>query len=344
MCSKNRHMNLVVLFLVIFSANYSAEAAEANFLNSQILRMKDKYDSLEIINPLLTFAEKKEWGGNLDLIGEKDVYRFYQDISSKNQSQINQRLQQSFGSPYSFFGKIDLYSKFNFESSFFLQTLHADMGGSFYLTDPVFPEVNTLLFQNYGASSALNLFSPNDYKINLSLNYGATRLLQKTLNVGDLVESRPSFKLKEIPYKFYLSLDIHGEYNLFNLGNIIIKINSIPIVKEDYELFNSFVGAITNDILPSSFEIVEHIKFYGGYSPFYRGDYSVKRTVVVGSTLGLTTWMNFDVFTTDQMYVGGLVKIGTEFLNASLYTYQDSYDDYGINKFRNYGFNLNFNF
>lgn len=345
MCLENRHFLFFVVFLYIFCVPVNqAAATDLNLINSQLLRMKDRYDPLEAINPLIFTVDKKTVGGNLDLNAEKDIYDFYKDISSKNQTQINQRLQQSFGSPYSFFGKSDLFVKADFENSYFMQTLHADMGGSFFLTDPVFPEVKTLLFQNYGASSELNYFSKNNYKINFSLNYGYTRLIQQNLNVGDLLESKPSFKLKEKPWRFYLSLGLDSEYNFFDLGNIIVKVNSVPIVKQEFELFNSFVGIMTTNVLPSDFKVIDHLKFYSGFSPFYKGDYSLQRTLVLGSNVGVTSWMNLDVFTTDNIYLGGQIKLGPEFFNASLYTYQESYDDYGIYTFRNYGFNLNFNF
>lgn len=335
-----------VIFLVVlclFIGRVAIAATEENFQYNQLLRMKDKYDPLEVINPFLVI-EKKEVGGSLNVNGNKDIYSFYEDISSKNQSQINLRLQQSFGVPYSFFGKVNIYGKVNFDNLSIGQTLHIDMGGSFYLIDPVFPEIKTLLFQNQGASTEFIYHSPRNYKINTSLNYGRFKYLKRNLNIGDLTVSKPSFKLKEEPYKFYLSLDLSGEYNLFDIGNIILKINSISIVKQDFELFNSFAGFLTNDILPMDIELIDYIKVYAGYSPFYRGDYSVERTIVLGSKLAFNDWLNFDLFTTDDMYLGAQVKLGPDLFNASVYTYEASYDDYGIYKFRNYGFNLNINF
>lgn len=345
MSLKTRQFPLFVFFLVSMSISPGLviAATEENFLNSQLLRMIDIYDPLEVINPFLT-TEKKTLGGSLNLNGEKNVYSFYKDISSKNQSLINQKLQQSFGVPYSFLGKANLYGKINLENVSLTQTFHVEMGGSFYLTDPVFPEVSTLLFQNYGASTEFNFDSPNTYKSNFSLNYGRQRALRQKLNTGDLVTSKPSFKLKERPFKSYLMVNFNIEYNLFNIGNAILKINSVPILKQDYELFNSFAGFITNNILPPDFKTIDHIKFYAGYSPFYKGNYDVKRTIVLGSKLGISSWMNFDVFSTDDMYPGGQIKLGPDFFNASLYTYQESYDNYGIYKFRNYGLNLNLNF
>lgn len=343
---KFRHLLLFVSFLLtnlVLIQTLSA-STELKLLDSQLLRMKDHSNPIEIINPFSRPNRVADWSISLFFSGEQNVLNFYQDISSKNQTRINQKLQNSFGVPYSFFTQVDLYKIFNIGDVKFKQGLHANLGGSFYLIDPVFPEVETLLFKNYNASTELNFLIHSDYKVNFSVNYGIMQILNQKLTVGQLVESKPSFKLSERPYNFYMNINLKSEYRLENWGRVLVEMTSLPITKVDYKIFNSFLGFETHNLFQADWSHDYTVKLYAGYSPFYQGNYLNNRTAIFGTKFRFFDVVNFDLFTNDHTYLGAHLAVGTSLYNLSVFTYQQSYDDYGIYKFRNYGFNLNYNF
>ena len=325
----------IALLLLTLSA--TAQARSLNFIESQQLRLSSQQNPNHWIMPFNVVKTATTFETNTFFSAEKDVLPLYKDIQSKDQAQIQARLQESYGKPYDASAKVNL----GFRTGNFAQFFSANAGAVLLVTDPVFPEMKGLLFQDFMGSSSY-LFRPmKNWIIKPQLNYGARKVLDRQYTVGDLVDKKLNVNFNKTPQVGVVELNVTSVVGLDSWGQILMEMNSVPLIKNNYQYWDTFLGYLTGNILEGK-AWVRSLQLYGGYSPFYAGKYDVERTIKTGSKLLFGEHLSLDVFTTDKFYPGALLGVTAGFIEVSAFTFERAYDDFGLQRSRQYGGNIRF--
>lgn len=323
------------IVLLTFVYSLSAQARSLNFIESQQLRLSAQQNPVHWVLPFNVLKKASSWEINTFLSSEEDVFSLYKDIDSKDQALIQERLQSSFGQPYDVTAKMN----FGFRNGNFAQFFSTNGGAVLLVTDPVFPEVKGLLFHDYMGSSSY-LFRPTkNLLIKPQLNYGTRKILDRQFTVGDLVEKKISVDFNKAPQQTVVETNVMAVLGLESWGQILFEMNSFPLIKTEYQYWESFLGYMTPNFL-SGTSWIQSLQFYGGYSPVYAGSYDVERTVKTGSKLMLGEHLTIDIFTTDKFYPGAMVGYMAGFVEVSAFTFERAYDDFGLQRSRQFGGNL----
>jgi hypothetical protein len=326
---------LRIVFLIIF-APAVCFARKTNFIESHLLRLSSQQNPTQWLLPFSQIKAPTPFESNVMVSMEKDTYDLYKDIDSKNQQRIQERLQDSFGKPY------DVSAKVNFGYRFknFSQFISTNGGAVLLVTDPVFPELKGFLFQDYTASSSY-LFKPHPRLIlKPQLSYGIRKTLDEKYSVGDLVDKSLNVKFNKIPFIGFSELNLLGIFSLDQWGQILFQVNSFPIMQNDYDYWDTFLGYRTQNFLKNSGWAVSELSFYGGYSPFYGGDYDVSRTYRLGAKMSFLDWISLDLFTMDNFYPASIMAFRFSYFILEMFTFERAYDDFERQKSRQYGLNL----
>ena len=329
-----RLSHFIFLFLVFLSE--AAIARRLNYIEAQNLRLSGQTHPNHWMNPFVFNKTPKSYEANLFVAGHKDVKDLYDDMTSKDQTKIENRLDKSFGKPYDLEAKIG----FGYRSGNFSQFFSTNGGAVLLVTDPVFPELQGFLFHDYTGASAY-LYKPTKaLVIKPQLTYGVRRVLDRTYTVGDLVDQGLDVKFNKVPYVGFVEAGLLATYNTFGYGHFLFELTSLPLLKYDYQYWDAFVGYKTPNFAKRLGMSGGEISLYGGYSPFYAGKYDVERTIKTGLRLAPWNFLSLDIFTQDKFYPGALLALSSTHTEFSLFTIERAYDDFGKQKSRQYGLNF----
>lgn len=321
--------------LLIFSST-DAYSRKLNFLESQLFRIAAANNSMRAINPFYLRSDFTSAESNLHLGAQEKTYALYQDLQSKDQNKIEERLSESYGNPYDASAKLNLgYRMGNFTHFF-----STNAGAALLVTDPVFPEMKGILFHDYTTSMQYTYHVTPQFLIMPQLNLGVRKTLDQQLTVADLVQRSLDMNFNKRPYLGFSEFSLLSVFGLSGLGQILFELNSFPIQEQKYSYWDSFLGYQTPSLINSYF--LSDLKFYAGYSPFYGGQYDVSRTYKWGTELGLLDLFKIHFFAMDKNYLSSIFKIELRYLDLEFFTVERAYDDFDIQKSRHYGLNLRF--
>ena len=131
----------------------------------------------------------------------------------------------------------------------------------------------------------------------------------------------------------------------FNYAELMLNVRSLPIFGQKYKYWDTLIGARSSNIaekLDSKYFSDWH--FYFQYSPFYGGEYDVKKTYGLGTSIGFSDHLSLDIYTSGKFYINTSVKLRLENFEFSLYNKKDSYDDFFVQEARSIGLNSRFQF
>jgi hypothetical protein len=318
--------SLRIVFLILLAS--PAWARRMNFIEAHQLRLSSQQNALHWLNPFQQTRNPQTFESNVYFSEQKDVYSLYKDVQSKDQTKITNRLQDSFGHPYDASAKVN----FGYRNGALSQFFSTNAGAVLVATDPVFPELKGFLFHDYVSSTGY-LFKPTkNWVIKPQLNLGVRRTLDKSYTTGDLVSSKLDVKFNKTPYIGFMELNLMSIYSFASWGQALAEINSLPLIKNDYQYWDTFLGYRSPIFWETTY-------VYGGYAPLYAGKYDVARTQKWGARFG-KNFFSLDVFTMDKYYPGAIMGFMFKFVEVSLVTFERAYDDFGKQKSRQYDFNL----
>lgn len=313
-----------------------AFAKKVNFIEAHQLRLSGQQDPLHWIVPFHSVKQPDSWETNILFSQEKDVLNLYDDLQSKDQEKIQKRLGDSFGQPYDASAKLNL----GFRSGDFAQFFSANAGAVLLVTDPVFPDLKGFLFQDYTSSTSYIFRPVEEMILKVQINLGVRRFLDETYSAGDLVSKKISVNFGKKPFLGFAEFSLRSIYSFGSWGQGLLEINSLPLMDNQYSYWDSFLGYKTPNFFTGPDSWLKEFALYGGYSPFYGGDYDVSRTQRVGLRMSLGEALSLDVFTFDKFYPGALLSSRLGIFELSLFTFERAYDDFGRQKSRQFGFNL----
>lgn len=329
-------MKYLRIVFCISLLSLSAEARKLNYIEAHLLRLSSQQDPTHWLLPFKQVKAPKTFETNIMLSMEKDTYSLYEDIQSKNQDKIQARLQESFGQPYDVSAKIN----FGYRYGKFTQFFSTNGGAALLATDPVFPELKGFLFHDYTATSSYIVRPLSRLMLKPQLSYGVRKTLDRKYSVGDLVDKSLDVKFNEAPYIGFVEFSVLGLFSLSEWGQILFEVNSLPILEQEYQYWDSFLGYKTPNLLKNKEWLFTELAFYGGYSPFYGGEYDVSRTYKLGFKTTFTESLQIDLFTMDDFYPAGIVSWRFTYLTLEAFSFERAYDDFGNQKSRQYGVNL----
>ncbi len=263
--------------------------------------------------------------------GHKDVLDVYEDLQSKNQPRIEKRIDSSYGTPYDASAKIQA----SIDYANFRQTLSTNAGAIFVVTDPIFPELQGLLFHDYMASTSYRFVFPH-MVFKPQISYGYRKLLYRTLNAGQVASEKIKVQFNKVESVGLAEFSLESKFFLREYGEIFFEINSLPLTNYEYSYYDTNVGY-------RSPLFARLISFYAAYSPFYGGEYDVSRTLKLGAEIRPIDHVRLTLFTLDDFYLGGEAQILFRNFELALLTFERAFDDYGYQKSRQYGAFLKLN-
>jgi hypothetical protein len=326
---------LCIVFLLVL-LSWSASAKKLNYIEAHLMRLSSQQNPTHWLLPFRHVKNPKSFESNIMLSMEKGTYPLYKDIQSKDQDKIQDRLEESFGKPYDVSAKVN----FGFRHQNFSQFFSTNGGAVLLVTDPVFPELKGFLFHDYSANSAY-LFRPHPRLIlKPQLSYGIRKVLNEEYTVGQLVDKSLDVKFNQTPYIGFLEFNLLSILSLSNYGQILFEVNSFPLLNNDYEYWDTFLGYKTPDFLKGKGWVLAELSLYGGYAPFYGGQYDVSRTYKIGARTAIGENFDLDLFTMDDFYPAAIASFNFSYASLELFTFERAYDDFGNQKSREYGFNI----
>jgi hypothetical protein len=326
---------LRIVFCILLISS-SAHARKLNFIETHLLRLSSQQDPTHWLLPFKQVRTPRSFESNVMLSMEKDTYSLYEDIQSKKQDKIQSRLQESFGQPYDVSAKIN----FGYRYGKFAQFFSINGGAALLATDPVFPELKGFLFHDYTATSSFILKPLPRLMLKPQISYGVRKTLDREYSVGDLVDKSLDVKFNEAPYIGFLELNVLVIFSLSEWGQLLFEVNSLPLMHQEFQYWDSFLGYKTPNFLRSKRWFLTELAFYGGYSPFYGGEYDVSRTYKLGLKTSFAQGLEVDFFTMDDFYPAGIISWRVNYLTVEAFSFERAYDDFGNQKSRQYGLNL----
>jgi hypothetical protein len=328
-------MKYLCFVVFCFSISWTASAKRLNYIESHLMRLSSQENPTHWLLPFRQIEQARTLESNIMVSMEKDTYSLYEDIQSKKQDKIQERLEDSFGKPYDVSAKVN----FGFRYQSFSQFFSTNGGAVLLVTDPVFPELKGFLFHDYAAGSAY-LFCPHPRLIfKPQISYGVRKVLDEEYTVGDLVDKSLDVKFNEIPYIGFLEFNLLSIFTL-NYGQLLFEVNSFPLMKNDYEYWDTFLGYKTPNFLIGKDWLLSELSLFGGYAPFYAGHYDVSRTYKIGARTAISPTFDLDIFTMDDFYPAAIASFNFTYASLEFFTFERAYDDFGNQKSREYGINI----
>src|SRR3989344_5558774 len=106
------------LFIISCCLCQTTLARRLNYIEAHNLRLSSQTHSPHWINPFVFNKNLGNFEVNTLVSGQKDVLKLYNDIESKDEQKIIDRLEESFGKPYDLSAKISVGLKVGSFSQF----------------------------------------------------------------------------------------------------------------------------------------------------------------------------------------------------------------------------------
>lgn len=309
-------------FLVLISIN--SYALDMNFMEAHHLRLSSQEN---VNNWLMPHTPDKDHDFAFTFFGtgNKDVPEVYDDIQSKKQDKIENRINSSYGKPYDAAAKV----QFLFQKNSFRQAFSTNGGAVFVVTDPVFPELRGMIFHDYMASSSYK-FQMGDFSFRPQLSYGFRRTLFRELTAGDLVQEKLNVKFNKAANVGLVEFGLQSAYKMSHYGEVFFDVNALPLTNYEYKYWETILGYRTP-------LLYQRLFLYAAFSPLYGGYYDVSRTYKLGANLSLVDSLRLHLFTLDDFYPGAEIQYRLGIVEVAVMTFERAYDDYGHQKSRQYG-------
>lgn len=258
----------------------------------------------------------------------------YRDIKSKDIVRIQRRLETLYGHPVDAEAKIGLSLPFGaFEQSFAMNGAAAML-----VNDPVFPELNGILFNDYTLTSAYAFRLPQEIEARAALNYGLRRVMEQSFTVGALLGSPLNTKLKTYPYRFYSELSLSAERRFASLGTFGFALQALPVYQKYYDYWAADLSWRSTDLLAgTNLSIPKKAYLWAGVSPFFGGAYNWARTFRLGTSVAWFPFLRTDLFVTERFLLGGVISGRIGLVDLELFTFERAEDEHKIFKSRQYG-------
>jgi hypothetical protein len=317
-----------LILLLLLSGG--AQARDLNFTEAHLLRLSSQQEPLRWLLPFRPVQSFSQASAGLFVSSEKEVPAVYRDIQSRDEDRIESRLLESYGRPYDASAK--LFAQYHWGQ--FTQSISVNAGAAILITDPVFPEVRGFLFNDYLAATAYTFRPYAGLMLRPQVSYGLRRYLDREFTVGNLVDSRLDVNLSAAPYLAVAEFNLIATQELgAGMGELLFEIASLPLNNVGYAYWETFLGYRTPDFF-------QRLYFYGGYSPFYGGDYDVNRTFKVGANMRPWEWLSLDLFTMDRWYPAAVASVQFKHLQLDLFTFERAFDHFEFQRARQYGLAL----
>ncbi len=331
-------MNKIIIGSFLLLSSFSLFARELNYIESKIFRLSGHERVDEWVLPFYRYHKKTFPNTKFNIFGSlnPDLPDVIDDIDSKDEEKITARLDSSFGKPYDASAKVLV----GYRYKKFLQTFSANAGAVAIINDPVFPELNAILFHDYILTSAYVFKFGKKLTLIPRLIYGRRKVLDSSFTAAQLANEKPNTKIKNSPWEHIGEISLNSKYLTTHL-DFVFEVNSYPFINNEYEYWDSNLGVKSKNIkkyIPNL--IFKRIDAYLSYSPAYGGNYDVSRTIRGGIGVEFNDKIMIDVFFEDEFLFGSLVKLNTSYFTLSAFTFERSYDDYHTQKSRQYGLSL----
>jgi hypothetical protein len=306
--------NIGSLFLLLLSLGLNAR--ELNYIESKLFRLSGYERPDEWVVPFYRYHKRSypQFKFNLFASSHPEVLSVIDDVDSKDQNRIQTRLDNSFGRPYDASAKVLVgyrYQKFS-------QTFSSNAGAVAIVNDPVFPELQGVLFQDYTMTTSYIYNYKKEFIFIPRIIYGRRRVLDSSFTAAQLADKTPDTKIKNRPWNTFAELSFNGEYRM-NYFDLVFEANSLPITSNDFDYWDTNLGIKSKNISKYFGLNLNKIDAYLSYSPLYGGNYDVSRTIKGGVGIEFNDLLMIDLFFEDKFLLGGLAKLNTRYLTLSLF-------------------------
>lgn len=330
---KNICIGSLLLLLAV-----NAQARNLNYIESSLFRLSSYNRSEEWIQPFYRYHKNSFPNYQLSFFGSThpEVKGLIDDIGSKDDDLIQKRIDDSYGKPYDASAKV----QFLYRNERFIQTFSINAGAVAVVNDPVFPELSGIFFQDYIGTSSY-IFKVNKELVFIPrIIYGKRRVLDTSLTVAELVDRKPDTKIKNQPWNTVVDISLSARYE-FESFDLLGELNSLPLSNNEYNYWDTNLGIKSKNLKDFfSFDTLKRIDCYFSYSPIYGGDYDVSRTVKFGMGVEFSENFMIDIFSHDKFSFGSILKFNDDYYAISIFTHENSYDDYQEQRSRKYGLNF----
>lgn len=281
-------------------------------------------------------SESSRWKPQAMVARNPELGAVYDDIESKDSTRVQRRLETSYGRP------VDVEAKtgVTFRAGNFRQSMSLNAAAAVMVNNPVFPELDGILYNDFSGSSGYVWMHSNGWKIESQLQYGVRRTLERNYTVGQLVDSKPDVKLKEVPYRFYSEGGVRLEKSLFEAA-AGINLVSVPLVGGDYKYWKvDFEGRSPELASLMGFQGPGKFHFWGAVSPFFGGAYNWDRTVRIGFSAAWWRFLRTDVFFFDDFTVAALASLRIYAVELEVFTFERAEDEHRAFRSRQTGLSL----
>ncbi|MGB0452635.1 MAG: hypothetical protein ACPGJV_02890 [Bacteriovoracaceae bacterium] len=321
----------------VLLASLSLNARELNYIESRLFRLSGHERPNEWVIPFYRYHKRSfpQFKFNIFASTHPEVPDVIDDIDSKDQDRIQTRLDNSFGQPYDASAKVLI----GYRYQNFSQTFASNAGTIAVVNDPVFPELQGMLFQDYTMTSSYIFNYGKKLTLIPRIIYGRRRVLDSSFTAAQLADKKPDTKIKNRPWKTFVELSFNSKYRM-NYLDLVFELNSLPISANDFDYWDTNLGVKSKNLNNYFGLDIKKLDAYLSYSPLYVGNYDVSRTIKGGVGLEFNDFFMIDIFFEDEFLLGTLAKLNTRFFTISLFTFERAYDDFHTQTSRQYGINL----
>ena len=331
-------MKLIYIGSFLFLISTSALSRNLNYIESNLFRISSFIRSEEWIQPFYRYHKKSFPNYQISVFGSThpEVKDLIDDIDSKDNDLIQNRIDNSYGKPYDASAKVQVL----FRHERFIQTFSANAGAVATVNDPVFPELTGMLFQDYVATSSYIYKYNEEFTFIPRLILGKRRVLDSSLTVAEIIDRKPDTKIKNRPWNTIIDFSLAARYE-FESFDLLAELNSLPISNNEYNYWDTNLGIKTKNLKGLlAMDSIRRIDAYISYSPIYGGNYDVARTVKLGAGIEFSDSFMVDVFLHDEFLFGTIIKYNQDYFTLSLSTHENSYDDFHTQLSRKYSANI----
>jgi len=331
---------LFVSFLLPISI---AQTQELDFIQSRLFQLTSSVGFKDwLFNPLWVEERKKKKRKFLAMLAPSNgLLEAYKDFDSGDSDRIIDRVNKSFGKPFSAGIKLELSLK----GDEFLNHLSSNIGSFFIVNDPTFSEVELLLFRDYVIKTSKSyqyfnnklLFAPR-------ITYGFRKVMKKKFTITELVKMYHDLEFSQKKYNPIVELNFLLKYKFENFS-VHFDLKSFPLIsKEKLKYWETNLGFKSRKFnLEKKGFYLNSLELFFSYSPFYGGLYDVSKTFKFGTNLELLKGVSLSLFSLGEFKPGLKLEWSGKSLSGSIYYYEYEYGSLKKRFIQN-GVSVNFNF
>ena len=261
------------------------------------------------------------------VFGHSEFPELIEDLQSKNDKIIEERVNRSFGEPFEAAIKVKSEIMFNKDWSVSISSNAAEV---FILNNPVLPTLDFFIYQDFNFGMRWTEFS---------LVAGRRRSLNKKVDVVDVLNKSQNLKIGQLPWYSYINLSYEKQFDLEVL-DLNLNLDSIPVISTPYEYWQSNISLKSKNLISYFYYTNVFLQF----SPVYSGSYVFNKTIKFGPQFMFSKYIGSDIVFDSHFNVSYFFKALLENFEFDLYVVKSIYDDFYFNESRTYGLNFRFQF